>query len=154
MSFIGAITAIILFALSGFVNKFEIVYQLSSLIIAMISVQLYIKYVGSDYVYEATDKELKIYKINGKKSICVCCLDYEGSLTNVIDSREFFENKQNYKKYNFCVNYMKNINPQNYFVYMFEFNSKITLMKFEPDEVFVTFLNSNLKKVLENKEEI
>ena len=151
--FLCAAAAVLLFAASAFVARFEFAYQLTALILAVASVEIYMKYVGSDYVYEAAEASLKVYKITGKKSICVCSLDYEGSVTRVIPAEEYSANKSAYPKVNFCVNYEKNMFPKNYYVYMFEFNGKRSLMKFEPDEAFVNYVNPKIDSALNSKKE-
>ncbi len=149
----AAATAILLFAISGFVNSFSGLYQLSAIIFAITSIEMYMKYVGSDYVYEATESSLKIYKITGKKSICVCSLDYEMSLSLVVSSKEYLANKEKYPKTNFNVNYAKNLSPENYSVYFFWFNDKKCMAKFEPDDVFTQYVNEKINKALSEKEE-
>ena len=146
-----AFFAVVLFAVSGFVQSFVFLYQITALILAVVSVEIYMKYVGSDYVYEAADSALKIYKVTGKKSLCVCSLDYAESLTKVIDSAEYLKNKQKYPKTNFNVNYAKNLNPDTFCVYFFEFNGKKSMMKFEPDKEFVTYVNQKIETALQNK---
>lgn len=148
LSFASAIFAIILFATSAFVSRFNGLYQITALILAMYSVQVYLKYIASDYIYEAAGNSFKIYKITGKKSICVCSLDYEGSLSQVIPFSQYKSSKGDYPKYAFSVNYNKNIRPDNLYVYMFEFNSKVSLMKFEPDDVFVEYINNKIDAAL------
>ena len=66
------------------------------------------------------------------------------SLSMCIKGKDYVANKQKYPKYSFNVNFAKNFNPDNYYVYFFEFNEKISMMKFEPDEVFVKALNEKI----------
>lgn len=139
-----AVFAIVLFALSAFVSSFNALYQFSSLILAIISVQVYLKYVASDYIYEATENSFKVYKVTSTKSICLCSLDYEGSKSYALPKARYVANKSDYPKYNFSVNYNKNLKPENQYIYLFEFDSKISLMKFEPDEVFAEYLNQKI----------
>ncbi len=144
-----AMLAIVLFALSGVVCNFVGLYQISSIICAIFGIEMYLKYVGSDYVYEAADSSFKVYKITGKKSICVCSLDYEMSLSYAVTNKEYAENKDNFPKANFNVNLAKNIAPSNYYVYFFEFNEKKSMLKFEPDAVFVDYLNKKIACTLD-----
>ena len=153
LALVTAAAAIMLFATSGFVNKFLALYQISAIILAITSIELYVKYVGSDYVYEAAENSLKIHKITGKKSICVCSLDYEMSLSLVVSSKEYLANKEKYPKTNFNVNYAKNLAPENYSVYFFMFNDKKCMAKFEPDDVFTQYVNEKINKALSQKDE-
>ena len=150
---ICALTAVVLFFVSGFVSRFAFGYQITALFIAVVSVEMYMKYVGSDYVYEASDKSLKVYKINGKKSLCVCSLDYAASLSRVVSSDEYLGNKDKYPKTNFNVNFAKNLAPKKYCVYFFEFNEKKSMMKFEPDKAFADYVNEKIDNAMKNKDE-
>lgn len=151
--FTGAITAVILFLVSGYVSRFAFVYQITALVLAVVSVEMYMKYVGSDYVYEAADKSLKVYKVTGKKSLCVCSLDYEESLSRVISSDKYLSQKEKYPKTNFNINYAKNLSPKQYSVYFFEFNGKKSMMKFEPDKIFTDYVNEKIDNAMKNKDE-
>lgn len=153
LAIITAVAAIILFALGGFVKYAPGLYQITAIILAIVSLEIYMKYVGSDYVYEAGESSLKIHKITGKKSICVCSLDYEMSLSEIISSEEYLKNKNKYPSYNFSVNYAKNLAPEKYSVYFFYFNEKKCMAKFEPDEIFTEYVNQKIKAALENKDE-
>jgi len=153
LSIITAIAAIVLFAVGGVVTVIPAVYQITAIIMAVVSLELYMKYVGSDYVYEAAETSLKIHKITGKKSICVCSLDYEMSLTEIIPGDEYLKNKDKYPSYNFNVNYAKNLAPEKYSVYFFYFKDKKCMAKLEPDEVFTQYVNEKIRAALGNKDE-
>lgn len=150
ISLLLAVCAIALFAASGVVARFAGIYQISAIIFAVISIEMYMKYVGSDYVYEAGEASLKIYKITGKKSICVCSLDYEMSLSTVVSRSDYEADKGKFPKTDFNVNYAKNLAPENYSVYFFKFNGKTSMLKFEPDADFSAYINEKIMTALEN----
>lgn len=152
LALVTAVAAILLFAIGGFVEYLPGVYQVTAIIMAITSIQLYMKYVGSDYVYEASEKSLKVHKITGKKSICVCSLDYEMSLSYVVSGKEYLKDKSKYPKTDFNVNYAKNLAPENYSVYFFLFNDKKCMAKFEPDEIFTEYVNEKIRIALNNAE--
>ncbi len=137
-----AFGAIILFGASAFVPDLKLVYQITALVFAVVFVELFNKYVGSDYVYWLEGNSLKIHRVTGKKSVCLCSLDLTQSLSLVVSSQEYLKNKQAYPKTNFNVNYAKNLAPKEYCVYFFNFNGKKSMMKFEPDKVFAEAVNS------------
>ena len=156
IAILSAVVAVLLFIVSGIVPTLVIVYQISAFMLAIASIEIYIKYVASDYVYEAADDAFKVYKITGKKSICVSSLDYEMSLTHVISNTEYEEKKNELPKSNFNVNLCKNLAPENYCVYFFDFNGKKSMMKFEPDSVFTEYMNEKISKawdMAENEDE-
>lgn len=152
LSLITAFCAALLIIISGIVNRFGALYQISAIILGVVSIEFYLKYVGSDYVYDADDDYFKVYKITGKKSICVSSLDYEMSLSHVVSKQEYEENKDKFPKTNFNVNLCKNLAPKEYSLYFFEFNGKKCMMKFEPDEVFTEHLNNLISAAWEKAE--
>ena len=152
ISLASAVCAMLLIVLSGIFDRFGGLYQITAIVLGVISIELYMKYIGSDYVYEATDDCFKIYKITGKKSICVSSLDYEMSLSEVVSNKVFDSSNNNCRKYNFNVNFCKNISPSEYYIYFFEFNEKKCMMKFEPDDVFADYLNQKIRDAVADRE--
>lgn len=153
LSLLLAICAVILILLSGVVKYFAGVYQLTALVLAVISIQIYMKYVGSDYIYSAEEDAFKIYKVTGKRSICVCSLDYDMSLTEVIPFGVYTKNKDDFPKSEKYVNFTKNMTSGVYSVYFFEFRGKSTMMKFEPDIVFSDTLNEKIRIATSTEDE-
>lgn len=153
LSITAGICAICLFILSGVVQNFKALYQISALLVAVFGVEVYVKYIANDYIYEATKKDLKVYKVTGKKSICIACLDYEMSLSDVVHVNEFEENKGSFPTAVTIVNYCKNISPKDYYVYFFKFNGKNTMLKFEPDKIFADYTNEAINEALSNSQD-
>lgn len=149
-----AFLAMLLIVISGITNRFGGLYQITAIIFGVIAIEFYLKYVGSDYIYEAGEDSFKVYKVTGKKSICVSSLDYEMSLSYVVTSEEYLKNKQQFPVSNFNVNLCKNLAPNVYSVYFFEFNGKISMMKFEPDAVFSEYINNKIAAAFERKQDI
>lgn len=153
ISALTAFSAVILILVSEITSKFGGLYQISAIILGVVSIEFYLKYVGSNYIYEAADDFFKVYKVTGKKSICVSSLDYEMSLSLIVNSDVYEKNGDNYPKTNFNVNLCKNLSPDQYCVYFFEFNGKKCMMKFEPDDIFVNYMNNKISsacKTMEN----
>ena len=150
LSLLTAIIAVILIIVSGIIQRFGGLYQISAIILGVVSIEFYIKFVGSDYVYEAADDYFKVYKITGKKSICVSSLDYEMSLSQVIHIEDYKNNKEKFPKTNFNVNLCKNLSPKEFYLYFFEFNGKKCMMKFEPDKIFADYINKKIEAATKN----
>ena len=146
MSIICSVAAVVLFVSSAFVHSFGALYQITAIILAVISLHLYLKYIACEYVYEACENDLKIYKTTGKKSICVASLSYAASKSRVMNLREYTLLKNNMPKYSYTVNYAKNLYPEQYCLYYFDFNGKTVRMKFEPDDVFAEYINKHIEK--------
>ena len=82
---LAAIFSVLCFAFSSFMNA-PVVYQLTGLVLAVVALQVYMKFVQSGYVYEVTENDLRIHKITGKKSTTVCSMSLEESLTGVLSA--------------------------------------------------------------------
>ena len=75
------------------------------------------------------------------------------SLSFVVSSQEYENNKNEYPKTDFNINLCKNLAPDKYFVYFFRFNGKKCMMKFEPDEMFVDYINEKISSSLKSAQE-
>ena len=147
--------AVFSFYFSSRVSHAALLYQVAAIILAVVALEVYLKYIASDYVYEASAKELKVYKITGNKSVCVCSLSYEESLSGVVTSDYFEKNKAKFPKTQISLNYCKNIFPKEFSLYFFSFNGKKACLKFEPDEIFTNDMNKKItaeKSRLEKQE--
>lgn len=144
--------ALALFLLSATVNNYMWAYQLAGLFLAIIAVQVFTTNVQSDYIYRADEHDIKVYRVTGKKSLCVCSLSYEESLSEIVTADYFNEHKNEFPKNKLAVNYCKNIFPEEYCLYFFNFNGKVNKMKFEPDNTFVNYMNEKIRIAIENKE--
>ncbi len=147
--------AVIAFYISSKVEMYIWIYQVSAIVFAVFALQVFMKYVQSDYVYKADEHDLKIYKITGDKSVCVCSLNYEESISGVVTAQQAAKNKNDYPPTKIALNFCKNIFPDKYSLYYFNFNGKASVLKFEPDEIFTNFVNEKISaaiRAVENEE--
>ncbi len=153
LSLICIVAAVALYYTSSLVSAFIIVYQITALVLMIFGVEILLKYVMSNYEYEATENDLRIYKMTGRKTQCVCSLAYSESLSAVLTAREYEQSKASYPATKLAVNHCKNIFPREYAVYLFNFNGKPSLLKFEPDAAFVSYVNDRIRQSLQTEEE-
>lgn len=152
---ICAAFAVMFFYTSTKISEYRIFYQLPALVLAVAALQIFIKYMAHDYLYLADETDLKIYKISGNKSICVCSLNYEESISGIIDNNFYKDNKNKFPKTNLAFNYCKNLFPDKYCLYFFNFNNKTAVLKFEPDKAFTDYINEKItavRSLLDKKE--
>ncbi len=152
LSGICALFSVASFYFASRVELYMIVYQISAIVLAIIALQIYLKYVQCDYVYKLAEKELEIYKVSTGKSVCICSLSYEESICEIVSSAEYKRNKSKYPKTQIATNYCKNIFPETYSLYFFNFNSKKAALKFEPDAAFTEEFNKKIKIALFERE--
>ena len=144
--------AVALFLASAYVPAYKWAYQLAGVLFAIVGVQVFTINVQSDYVYKADEHDIKVYRVTGNKSLCVCCLSYEESLSEVVTAKYFNEHNSEFPKNKLAVNYCKNIFPKEYSLYFFNFNGKVNRLKFEPDDIFTNYMNEKIRIALANKE--
>lgn len=123
--------------------------QLACLVFAICDVQIAVRYILSDYLYFLDGNILKIYKITGKKSVCVLSVslsDIKGSLYN----KEEYKEKKVHMKLNYC----KNMFAKERKYLLFTFNETECSLCFEPSEEFCKLLLEALcADIKENKDE-
>ncbi len=151
LSLIFAFACIFLFYFSTVFAAHPLIFQIAALAFAVFSLQIYLKYVYANYVYEACENDLKIYRISGKKSICVCSLSYEESIGKVVSSEYFENHKKDMPKAKISTNFCKNIFPKVYYLYYFNFNSKTASLKFEPDAQFADYMNAKIDDAMQRE---
>lgn len=147
-----ALFSVASFYFASLVESYMIVYQLSAIVLAVIALFVFLKYVQCDYVYKLTENELEIYKVTRNKSVCLCSLSYEESICEIVSSEEYKKNKSKHPKTQIATNYCKNIFPETYCLYFFNFNSKKASLKFEPDTAFTQEFNKKINLALFQKE--
>ena len=152
LSGLCALFSVASFYFSSRVELYIIVYQLIAVVLAITALQIFLKYVQCDYVYKLSENALEIYKVSAGKSVCICSLSYEESLCEIVSSEEYNKNKSKYPKTQITTNYCKNIFPETYSLYFFNFNSKKAVLKFEPDTTFKDEFNKKINLALFSKE--
>lgn len=136
--------AVFCFLFSGAVEQLVVLYQLGGFVLALVGIQLYLKFVQCEYVYEVTDNDLKIHRVIGKKTSCVCSMALEESVTGVLGLAYAEKQKAAIPKFQISLNYCKNVFSDDYALYFFNFNGRIARLKFEPDEAFAACVNQKI----------
>ena len=140
------------FYISSLVDRFMIIYQVFAIVTAVVAIQVFLKYIQCDYVYKLGEHELEIFKVTGNNSVCVCSLSYEESLKTAVTAKYYKENKKSFPTSKILINYCKSIFPNEYYLYFFNFNGKVSELKFEPDKLFADALNEKITAALSRRE--
>lgn len=136
----AAIVSVLCFCCSPYLPA-PVVYQLAGLVLAVVALQIYMKFVQSDYEYRVTANDLEIYKLTGKKSMPVCSVALSESVTGVMSADYAAKHTNALPRHAISLNFCKNILSEDYALYFFNFNGKIARLKFEPDEAFASCVN-------------
>ena len=148
-----AVAAVAMFLTAGVVTKYRFAYQITGIVSAIIGVELYLKYVMANYVYEAADDSLRVFRITGTKRECVCSLAYSESLMEIIPQSAVLQSPKAFPKTKLATNVCKNLYPERAFLYYFRFNGKNAVLKFEPDDAFVAYTNRKIADALQKNED-
>ncbi len=117
------------------------VSQLAMVVFAVCTLQIYLKYILSEYIYAFNHKQLCIDKIVGKRIVPLGALDLSLSISNVMKMSEYKVRCGEFPKVEMRLGYCKTMLLKDPYVYIFEFNGKVAMLCFEPSEEFASALN-------------
>lgn len=139
----GEITAVFLIILSmisyGFTFSaipFRGVLMFLFFVSLVFGIQFLIRFGMTAYHYELQDDNFIVVKTVGRRSTIVCNLTLKTAL-GIVSGDKVSSIPQNFghisQKYNYC----QNMFSKNSYYYLFEFNGKNGMIKFEPDDAFL-----------------
>lgn len=132
------------------VNSYKWAFQIAILIFSIVLLEVLLKYILSDYVYELRNENFMVYRINGKRSVCVASIALSSATKNILPSSDYKKEKKNSR---ITLNFCKNMSIKEFYVFCFDFNGKKTALKFEPDDIFISEMNKRIKAAKEKDEE-
>lgn len=139
---IFSLTAVMFTVLWILMPSYRWVYQLLSVFAIIYVINVLSRYTMAQWIYRVEAGSLIIIKQLGTKSTTVCTLDLSESLL-LINEMAFREGKGKdkyngviHKQFNYCQNLCCSC-----YCYVFKFQDKNYLIKFEPNELFVKMLN-------------
>ena len=153
LTLIFAAAAVTLFVVSTQVSLYRFAYQLAGVVSAIVAVEIYLKYVFSEYTYEVTKDDIQVFRITGKKSMCICSLALSESLCPLVRGEDYEKNQKAYPKTKLATNACKNLSPTRLYYYFFDFNGKNAFLKFEPDAAFAAYTDERIREAMQKKED-
>lgn len=128
----------LMFCLSVIVPNVKWLFQLAFLISAVLCLNFVINHSMTQWIYRLSNEDLSIIKQTGNKSVTVCSLALSESIL-LISEAAFREKNEGKKHPNIThrFNYCQNVNTGAY-VYICKFRDGEALLKFEPNEIFVS----------------
>ena len=115
--------------------------QLAMVVFAVCALQIYLKYILSDYVYAFNHTQFCIDKIVGKRIVPLGALDLTMSISHVMKMSEYKEISDEFPKVEMRLGYCKTMGLKDPYVYIFKFNDKVAMLCFEPSDKFASALN-------------
>jgi len=141
--FIAATAA--LWIMPFFIHNFRLIYQLSGVVTATIAVQITTRFIISGYIYILDKTDFIIVRANGKKSVRVCNISLETAVGISESNKKFAEIEKQFGKIDARLNYCQNLFPDKTYSYIFDFNDKKTLIKFECDKFFIAEMKRRIE---------
>lgn len=129
------------------VKNYKIVFEVAFVVLAIIIVQLVVRYTLSEMEYEISDGSFSVRKTVGNKSQTVCSLDLSTAIS--LTPKSEYDEKVKSEKLpyiNMRYNYNQNIRCKSSYVYVAEFNQKTIAVEFEPNEPFIEVMLEEIEK--------
>ncbi len=140
----------ILFA--GHFQNLKWLFQLSFLCFATAAIQIFMKYVLTKYEYVCDDTSLSIYKIMGRRRICVGILEFslfKRKLETIAD----FEDLRIPSRIENILTFTRNYKTKNIYCFVYNYNYSDVMIKLEIDNVFANYVNERVENALKGKAE-
>ncbi len=135
---------------AGQMQNLKWLFQLLFLCLATAAIQIYLKYVLTKFEYVCDSENLSIYKIMGRKRLCVGSLALENSICEVIPYTDYVKNKEEYNK-NLVYNYTRNFKTENVYVYIFDFNGKNITILLEISKEYAEYINIHINEKMKGE---
>jgi len=138
------------FVYAGHFPKITWLMQLGFVIFATTAIQIYLRFVLTQFEYCCDDEFLLIYKSVGKRKQLIGKLELINSGSYLISDKEYSENKDDYKiksEYN----YTRNFKTQNGYNYVTVIGETNFLVRIEADDEFATYVNKRIDDILKGQ---
>lgn len=125
-------------------------FQLIFLCLATAAIQIYLKYVLTKFEYVCDSESLSVYKIMGRKKLCVGTLALENSVCEVMPYSEYLDKKDEFSVRQ-VFNYTRNFKTQDIYSYLFDFNGDNTMLMLEISKEYAQYINIHINEKLKGK---
>jgi len=139
------LTTAALWIIPVFIHSFKMIYQFSGVITAMIAVQVTTRYIISGYIYLLDKTDFIIVKANGKKSARMCNINLETAIGISEKNKKFAEIEKQFGKIDVRMNFCQNLFSDKAYSYIFDYEGKKTLIKFEGDDNFIAEMKKRIE---------
>lgn len=127
-------------------------FQLLFLCLATAAIQIYLKYVLTEFEYVCDSESISVYKIMGRRKLCVGTLALENSLCEVIPYTEYLDKKDEFSVTQ-VFNYTRNFKTQDIYSYIFDFNGDKIMLLLEISNEYAQHINIHINAKLKGKRE-
>lgn len=135
------LAAVLMYCMMTLIPAFKWLFQLAFLLSAVLCLNFIINHSMTQWIYQLSESDFTVIKQTGARQITVCSLALSESVLLMSDeqyrsSNEKAKHQDIKSRFNFC----QNVNTGSY-IYICKFRDNETLIKFEPNEIFVSAMN-------------
>lgn len=135
------LAGVLIYCLMNLIPGFKWLFQLAFLIVAVLCLNFIINHSMTQWIYQLSESDFTVIKQTGAKQITVCSLALSESVLLISDAQYKATNeKSKHPNIRSRFNYCQNVNMGAY-IYICKFRDNETLIKFEPNEIFVSAMN-------------
>ncbi|MCI8388302.1 MAG: hypothetical protein HFE63_07565 [Clostridiales bacterium] len=147
-AFVLLIGAVVVWAISSFVSVGGAFIQLAAIVIAVVGIQIFVRYSLSEFRYileddDDGDTSLLIYKRQGAREMKVCHVSL-GKTVAVFKLNSMPDFQKKYGTTSNRFNYCQNMGKDNMYVLIFRDGEKLIEVRFEPDEAFAAEMQKRM----------
>lgn len=135
------LAAALFYCLISIIPAFKWLFQLAFLISAVVCINFIINHSMTQWIYQLSESDFTVIKQTGAKQVTVCSLALSESVLLISEAQYKATNeKTKHPNIRSRFNYCQNVNMGAY-IYICKFRDNETLIKFEPNEIFVSAMN-------------
>ena len=134
-----------LWIISVFVSNFKAIYLFSGVITATAAIQITMRFIMSGYIYILDKMDFIVFRANGKKSVQVCKISLENSIAVADKNKKMSDIEKQFGKMAVKINLCQNLFSHKAYSYIFNFDGKKSLIKFEGDEKFIAEMKRRIE---------
>ncbi len=140
------LVAALMYCMTTIIPAFKWLFQLAFLVSLVICLNYFINHSMTQYIYRLSESDFTVIKQTGTKEVTVCSLALSESVLLVSEAK-YKETNERSKHPNIAsrFNYCQNVNTGAY-IYICNFRNNETLIKFEPNEIFVSAMLEAISK--------
>lgn len=144
------LVAVLMYCMTTIIPAFKWFFQLAFLVSLVICLNYFINHSMTQWIYQLSESDFTVIKQTGAKQITVCSLALSESVL-LISEAKYKETNEKAKHPNIRsrFNYCQNVNTGSY-IYICKFRDDETLIKFEPNEIFVSAMNDAISNAKGN----
>lgn len=131
------------------IKEYSYIFQILTLPFLIIGIQLFFRFILSDYVYEITQSHLYIYPIQAKRRLCAEAFAFSDFQSPLMSKKEYLLAKKAEKTPLIYLNFCKNISSADETYCFVDYTGKRAVLIFEADNIFKEQINKKIEQIID-----